>query len=48
MPALIVVLGYDSVELPRTFIVDRKGLIRYMVIGGASEGTIKKMVLSLL
>lgn len=41
-------LRYDSVDLPRTFIIDRKGLIRYKVIGGASEGTLKKMVLSLL
>ena len=41
-------LSYDAVDLPRTFILDRKGLIRYKVIGGASEGTLKKMVLSLL
>jgi cytochrome c biogenesis protein CcmG, thiol:disulfide interchange protein DsbE len=41
-------LSYDVVDLPRTFILDRKGLIRYKVIGGASEGTLKKMVLSLL
>jgi hypothetical protein len=41
-------LRYDSVDLPRTFILDKKGLIRYKVIGGASEGTLKKMVLSLL
>ncbi len=41
-------LTYDSVDLPRTFILDRKGLIRYKIIGGAGEGTLKKMVLSLL
>jgi peroxiredoxin len=41
-------LKYDSVDLPRTFILDKKGLIRYKIIGGASEGTLKKMVLSLL
>jgi peroxiredoxin len=41
-------LRYDAVDLPRTFIIDRKGLIRYKVIGGASEGTLRKMVLSLL
>ena len=41
-------LRYDSVDLPRTFILDKKGLIRYKVIGGASEGTLKKRVLSLL
>ncbi len=40
--------AYDSVDLPRTFILDRKGLIRYKIIGGAGEGTLKKMVLSLL
>ena len=41
-------LRYDSVDLPRTFILDKKGLIRYKIIGGASEGTLKKMILSLL
>ena len=41
-------LSYDAVDLPRTFILDRKGLIRYKVIGGASQGTLQKMVLSLL
>jgi peroxiredoxin len=41
-------LQFDVVDLPRTFILDKKGLIRYKVIGGASEGTLKKMVLSLL
>lgn len=41
-------LTYDTVDLPRTFILDRKGLIRYKVVGGASEGTLRKMILSLL
>jgi cytochrome c biogenesis protein CcmG, thiol:disulfide interchange protein DsbE len=41
-------LAYDSVDLPRTFILDRKGLIRYKIIGGADEGTLKRMILSLL
>jgi peroxiredoxin len=41
-------LQFDAVDLPRTFILDKKGLIRYKIIGGASEGTLKKMVLSLL
>ena len=41
-------LTYDAVDLPRTIILDRKGLIRYKLIGGAGEGTLKKMVLSLL
>lgn len=40
--------SYDAVDLPRTFILDKKGLIRYKIIGGASEGTLKKDVLSLL
>ena len=41
-------LAYDSVDLPRTFIIDRKGLLRYKIIGGTDEGTLKKYVLSLL
>ncbi len=39
---------YDVVDLPRTFILDKSGLIRYKVIGATSEGALRKMVLSLL
>lgn len=40
--------GYDVVAVPRTYIVDRNGFIRYKVLGGASEQLLKKQILSLL
>jgi cytochrome c biogenesis protein CcmG/thiol:disulfide interchange protein DsbE len=39
---------YDVVGLPRTYIVDKKGVIRYKILGGASEEILKKRLLSLL
>lgn len=40
--------AYDVYAVPRTYIVDRKGFIRYKVLGGASEQLLKKQILSLL
>jgi cytochrome c biogenesis protein CcmG, thiol:disulfide interchange protein DsbE len=39
---------YDVVSVPRTFIIDRNGLIRYKIVGGASMVLLNKMVYSLL
>lgn len=39
---------YDVVGVPRTYIVDRKGVVRYKILGAASEEMLKKQVLSLL
>jgi cytochrome c biogenesis protein CcmG, thiol:disulfide interchange protein DsbE len=39
---------YDVVGVPRTFILDRNGLIRYKIVGGTSMETLNKMVHSLL
>jgi cytochrome c biogenesis protein CcmG, thiol:disulfide interchange protein DsbE len=39
---------YDVVGLPRTFILDRNGIIRYKIVGGASGASLRKMVLSLM
>lgn len=38
---------YDVVGLPRTYLVDRKGLIRYKILGSASEEMLQKQLLSL-
>jgi len=39
---------YDVVGLPRTYLVDRNGVIRYKILGAASEEMLKKKILSLL
>jgi cytochrome c biogenesis protein CcmG/thiol:disulfide interchange protein DsbE len=39
---------YDVVGVPRTYLVDRKGVIRYKILGSASSETLKKQLLSLL
>jgi peroxiredoxin len=39
---------YDVVDVPRTYLIERKGLIRYKILGTAPEEVIKKQVLSLL
>jgi cytochrome c biogenesis protein CcmG, thiol:disulfide interchange protein DsbE len=40
--------SYDVVGVPRTYLVDRKGVIRYKILGSASGETLKKQLLSLL
>jgi len=40
--------SYDVVGVPRTYMVDRKGVIRYKILGGASDEMLKKQILSLL
>lgn len=39
---------YDVAGVPRTYLVDRNGVIRYKIIGSASEELLVKQVLSLL
>jgi thiol-disulfide isomerase/thioredoxin len=41
-------MKYGVAGLPRTYLVDRNGVIRYRIIGAASEEMLKKQVLSLL
>ena len=36
--------SYDVVGVPRTYLVDRKGIIRYKILGSASSETLKKQV----
>jgi peroxiredoxin len=35
-------------DVPRTYVIDRKGVIQYRIIGGATPEMLKKMILSLL
>lgn len=39
---------YGVTGVPMTYILDRKGVIRYRIIGGSSPETLKKMITSLL
>jgi peroxiredoxin len=41
-------MKYGVVGVPRTYLVDRSGIIRYRIIGAASVEMLKKQVLSLL
>ncbi len=35
-------------DVPRTYVIDRTGIVRYRILGGATPETLKKLVLSLL
>lgn len=35
-------------DVPRTYVIDRGGILRYRILGGATPETLKKLVLSLL
>lgn len=39
---------YEVTGVPRTYILDRKGVIRYKIIGGATEELLRKYIQSLL
>jgi cytochrome c biogenesis protein CcmG/thiol:disulfide interchange protein DsbE len=39
---------YDVVGLPRTYLIDRTGVIRYKILGSASVEMLQKRVLSML
>lgn len=38
---------YDVKDVPRTYIIDRRGIVRYRIFGGASEDVLKRLILSL-
>lgn len=39
---------YGVTDVPRTYVIDRGGIVRYRIIGGAAPETLKKLILSLL
>ena len=43
---IAAILGVTDV--PRTYMIDRKGVIRYRIFGGATPEMLKKLILSLL
>ncbi len=38
---------YGVTDVPRTYVVDRNGIVRYRILGGATPEMLKKLVLSL-
>ena len=41
-------LLYGVTDVPRTYVIDRNGIVRYRILGGAAPEMLKKLVLSLL
>ena len=39
---------YTVSDVPRTYLVDRHGVVRYRILGGAAPEVLKKLILSLL
>jgi cytochrome c biogenesis protein CcmG, thiol:disulfide interchange protein DsbE len=39
---------YDVVGIPRTYLIDRSGIIRYKIVGESSEDFLKKRIISML
>jgi cytochrome c biogenesis protein CcmG, thiol:disulfide interchange protein DsbE len=35
-------------DVPRTYVIDRNGIVRYRIVGSATPETLKKLILSLL
>jgi cytochrome c biogenesis protein CcmG/thiol:disulfide interchange protein DsbE len=39
---------FGVTDVPRTYVIDRSGVVRYRIIGGAAPEMLKKLILSLL
>lgn len=39
---------FGVTDVPRTYIIDRRGVVRYRILGSAMPGILKKLILSLL
>jgi cytochrome c biogenesis protein CcmG/thiol:disulfide interchange protein DsbE len=39
---------YGVTDIPRTYVIDRSGVVRYRILGGATPEMLKKLILSLL
>ena len=39
---------FGVTDVPRTYVIDRNGIVRYRIFGGATPETLKKLILSLL
>jgi len=39
---------FGVADVPRTYVIDRNGIVRYRIFGGATPALLKKLILSLL
>lgn len=39
---------FGVTDVPRTYVLDRGGIVRYRIVGGATPETLKRLILSLL
>jgi len=39
---------YGVTDIPRTYVIDRNGMVRYRILGGATPEILKRLILSLL
>lgn len=39
---------YGVTDVPRTYVIDRSGMVRYRILGGTTPEVLKKLILSLL
>jgi peroxiredoxin len=39
---------FGVTDVPRTYVIDRSGVVRYRILGIATPETLKKLILSLL
>jgi cytochrome c biogenesis protein CcmG, thiol:disulfide interchange protein DsbE len=39
---------YGVTDVPRTYVIDRSGMVRYRIFGGTTTETLKRLILSLL
>jgi len=39
---------YGVTDVPRTYLIDRSGVVRYRILGSATPETLKKLILSLI
>jgi cytochrome c biogenesis protein CcmG, thiol:disulfide interchange protein DsbE len=40
--------SFGVTDVPRTYLIDRNGIVRYRILGGAAPEMLKKLILSLL
>ena len=43
-----IAAAYGVTDVPRTYVIDRNGVVRYRILGGATQEMLKKLILSLL
>jgi cytochrome c biogenesis protein CcmG/thiol:disulfide interchange protein DsbE len=47
-PDAKIAASYGVTDVPRTYVIDRNGIVRYRILGSATPEILKKLILSLL